>query len=105
MRDENSFFKNALQNFTKDVACGGAIRHLTDLGFSAQEIRERLDFPMDLQEIEEVRRQRLVDTGALPSEEGSEKKDYDIVKEQTKYGKTTFRKVPKTSPKDPFENR
>ena len=39
------YFKNALANFTFEAACGGAIRHLTDSGYSVTQIMERLQFP------------------------------------------------------------
>lgn len=35
---ENSYFNEALSNFAKDFAYGGAIRHLVDKGYTADRI-------------------------------------------------------------------
>ena len=98
---EQSFFQNALGNFTYEVASGGSIRHLTDLGYTVQQIYERLDFPTP---IERVRRQvweRLLETEVILVEEpGStprEKADY--VREYDQYGKASFRRVVKSTEK------
>lgn len=44
MRINSPLFQSALSDFTYDVACGGAIRHLADLGYTVHQITERLDF-------------------------------------------------------------
>ena len=81
-------FDAAINRFIKENANGGAIRHLTDLGYSPEEIKGMLDFPMDLSEIEETVREYLKQK---ESPEGA----YEIIREQTKYGKTTFRRIKK----------
>lgn len=43
--DEPSYFQNALSSFVTDAACGGAIRHLVDIGYTLDQIVERLDYP------------------------------------------------------------
>ena len=76
-----------MNDLIKDVAAGGAIRHLHDLGYSEEEIQQRLDFPMDIPDIEAVierhEERKAADDGG-----------YRIIKEQGKYGKVTYRRVP-----------
>lgn len=43
---EQDYFKNALSDFTFEAACGGAIRHLADLGYTVSQIKEQLAFPL-----------------------------------------------------------
>ena len=47
----NKHFSQALSDFTFDAACGGAIRHLADNGYTVNEIKERLDYPTSLDNI------------------------------------------------------
>lgn len=62
-------FQQALSDFTFEVADGGAIRHLTDLGYTVKQIRERLDFPIPYARIQEAVWKRLVETGVISLEE------------------------------------
>lgn len=48
---EQDYFKNALSNFTYDVACGGAIRHKADTGDTVRKIANELDFPMPYEKV------------------------------------------------------
>ncbi len=82
------FFREALHMFTRDSANGGAIRHLYDLGRTPEEIQKELLFPADLSEIEAV-------IAAYQKEKDAPEEAYEIVKEQTKTGKVTFRKKKK----------
>ena len=96
---EQSFFQNALGNFTHEVASGGAIRHLTDLGYTVKQIHERLDFPTP---IDRIRRQvwdRLLETEVILLEEPgrSPREKIDYVREYDQYGKASFRRVVKTT--------
>lgn len=86
------FFKQALHNFTRDSANGGAIRHLYDLGRTAQEIQKELLFPTTVAEIQKVIEE-------YQKEKDAPEEAYEIVKEQNKYGKTTFRKKKKSNEK------
>lgn len=79
------FFKQALHNFTRDSANGGAIRHLYDLGRTPEEIQKELLFPATIAEIQKV-------IEIYQKEKDAPEEAYEIVKEQNKYGKTTFRK-------------
>lgn len=95
---ENSYFQNALSNFTHEVASGGAIRHLTDLGYTARQIEMRLDFPTPLERIQKEMWQHLVETEVILLEEpGSRKREKTTyVREYDKFGKASFRRVVET---------
>lgn len=88
----NEHFNEALKNFMKDSANGGAIRHLYDLGYSVDEIREALLFPASVEDIQVV-------ITAYEEEKSAPEEAYEIIKEQNKFGKTTFRKVKKYTEK------
>ena len=92
---EQSYFQNALSNFTHEAASGGAIRHLTDLGYTAKQVAERLDFPTPFARVQKEIWQRLIDTNVILLEEpGSAKsKKAAYVREYDKYGRASFRKV------------
>ncbi len=51
---ENSYFNDALSNFTKDFAYGGAIRHLVDKGYSAERIIREFKYPLSRESIEKT---------------------------------------------------
>ena len=97
---EQSFFQNALSNFTHEVASGGAIRHLTDLGYTVKQISERLDFPTPFERVQRQVWERLLETEVILVEEpgSSHKEKADYVREYDKYGRATFRRVVKASP-------
>ena len=82
------YFREALHKFTRDSANGGAIRHLYDLGRTPEEIQKELLFPADISEIEAV-------IAEYQKEKDAPEEAYEIVKEQTITGKTTFRKIKK----------
>lgn len=50
--EDKSIFNQALHNFTFDVAARGGIRHLYNLGLSAEEIRKELSYPLPIERIE-----------------------------------------------------
>ena len=89
MEEDNREFQKALSDFTHEMASGGAIRHLADLGLSAEEIQKRLDYPTPLD--------RIRDTMAKYEQEKktrSEGKGYEYVKEFDAFGKPSFRRRP-----------
>lgn len=92
---EQSYFQNALSNFTHEAASGGAIRHLTDLGYTAKQVVEQLDFPTPFTRVQKEVWQRLLDTNVIllekPGSAKSTKAAY--VREYDKYGRASFRKV------------
>ena len=92
---ENSYFQNALANFTHDVASGGAIRHLTDLGYTAKQISEQLDFPTPFKRVQKEMWEHLVNTEVILLEEpGSRKREkVSFVREYDEFGRASFRRV------------
>ncbi len=84
----NKLFREALEDFSFDAACGRAIKHLNDLGYTPKQIQEKLDFPVSEERINEHLK-KLKEMGA--DESGSSKK-YRYVKEYGKYGKTWLRR-------------
>ena len=95
---EQSYFQNALSSFTHEVANGGAIRHLTDLGFTAKQIAERLQYPTPFVKVQQEMWQHLIETDVILLEEpGTGKKEkISYVREYDKYGKSSFRRVVET---------
>ena len=93
---EPDYFKNALSNFTFEAACGGAIRHLADLGFSVAQIMEKLQFPTSYERVQKAVWEHLINTGViLPAQPGSgmAAPKAEFIKEYDKYGKVSFRKI------------
>lgn len=92
---EQSFFRNALSNFTHEAASGGSIRHLTDLGYTVKQISEQISFPTPTERIRRQVWERLVETEVILTETPGlrihEKVDY--VREYDEYGKASFRRV------------
>ncbi|MCM1256806.1 MAG: hypothetical protein NC307_03025 [Roseburia sp.] len=98
------FFKRALKNFSQDMANGGAIRHLWNLGYSVSQIMESLDYPAPYERVQNVVWDHLVDTGVIcltKPERAHRQEQVSYVKEYDKYGRTSFRRV--TEVKDPGE--
>lgn len=94
--EENRYFQDALARFTHEAANGGAIRHLTDMGYTVEQIRDKLDFPAPYERVQQAVWQRLEDTGVILREEpgkGKPKEKAVYVREYDRYGKSTFRRV------------
>ena len=54
MDGKESYFQAALSDFTFDVAAGGAIRHLTDRGYSVEQIMRELSYPVPRARVEKA---------------------------------------------------
>lgn len=94
--DRPYYFQTALSNFTTDVACGGAIRHLTDIGYTLDQIVERLDYPASRTKVQKIMMDYLYESQVLLREEPSAalfagREEY--VQEQDVYGRRTLRKI------------
>lgn len=92
---EPSYFQNALQHFMFESASGGAVRHLTDLGYTVKQVAEKLDFPTPFELVRQKVWERLLDTGVILTQEpgcvAREKVCY--VREYDPYGRASFRRV------------
>lgn len=65
LTEKQSYFQTALANFTFDVASGGAIRHLADLGYTVTQITKRLDFPTPYDRVQQTVWEYFLQTGIL----------------------------------------
>lgn len=93
---EPEYFKKALSNFTFETACGGAIRHLADSGYTVKQITKQLDFPTSYERVQKAVWDRLLDTGVIclsPPGSGKSSEKTEFVKDYDKYGKVSFRRV------------
>ena len=93
---ENRYFHKALSDFTHASASGGAIRHLTDLGYTVKQISERLDFPTPYERVQRDVWERLKENGVILSEEpgsGGRKEKVNYIQERDRFGRTSFRRV------------
>ena len=52
-------FEESLQNFTRDFAYGGAIRHLADHGYSAEQILKEYRYPLSLESVQKIMDEHL----------------------------------------------
>ena len=90
------YFKEALTQFSQDVASGGAIRHLTDIGYTARQIVDALDFPTPYAVVQRVMWEHLTDSGVILLDEPGSKprtKKGAFVKEYGQYGRVSFRRL------------
>ena len=53
------YLEEALSNFTKDFAYGGAIRHLVDHGYTVDRIIKEFQYPISRESIEKIVNQYL----------------------------------------------
>lgn len=94
--DEPSYFQNALSSFVTDAACGGAIRHLVDIGYTLDQIVERLDYPAPRAKVQRIMMDYLYESRVLLREEPSQElfaaKEV-FVQEQDALGRRSMRKV------------
>lgn len=96
--EKREYFKEALSDFTYDMACGGAIRHMTDKGYSVRQIVEQLDFPAPYEKVQKTVYRYLCDKGILLCERPKndrlpQKTEY--VRDYDAYGRVSFRMVRK----------
>ena len=65
MDGKESFFQAALSDFTFDVAAGGAIRHLTDRGYSVEQIMRELSYPVPRTRVEKAVYRHLLEAKSV----------------------------------------
>lgn len=53
------YFEEALTNFTRDFAYGGAIRHLVDHGYTVDRIIKEFQYPIPKESVEKIVNQYL----------------------------------------------
>ncbi len=52
--NNNQYFNEALGNFTRDFAYGGAIRHLVDRGYTIDMIIKEFNYPLSRETIQKI---------------------------------------------------
>ena len=88
-----NYFNEALGDFVQDVANGGIIRHLVDLGYTPDEIKEHLTIQISDESLMKQIRKRQIENGSIEPGLGEQRQNYHIVKEQNAYGRISFRRV------------
>lgn len=94
--NETNYFQNALSNFVTDAACGGAVRHLVDIGCTLDQIVARLDYPAPRAKVQRIMMAYLYESRVLLREEPSAElfaAQEQFVQEQDAYGRRTMRKI------------
>lgn len=94
--DKPEYFQTALSNFVTDAACGGAVRHLTDIGYTLDQIVDRLDYPAPRAKVQRIMMEYLYESRVLLREEPSGElfaPQAQFVQEQDAYGRRSMRKV------------
>lgn len=94
--DETNYFQSALSSFVTDAACGGAIRHLVDIGYTLDQIVDRLDYPAPRAKVQRIMMEYLYESHVLLREEPSEElfaPQVQFVEEQDAYGRRSMRKI------------
>ncbi len=94
---ENAYFNKALGNMTREMAYGGALRHMVDTGMSVKEIKNTLSYPVSYEEIQRAVYDYMLKKGILLEEEPDEKNtsgEYcEYVLEEGPFGQKSYRKV------------
>lgn len=94
--EEQEYFKKALSNFVHEVASGGAIRHLADLGYTAAEITKKLEFPTPYEKVQKTVWEYFLEKGILLTGEpgnGKQQESYTYVTDYDEYGRSSLRRV------------
>lgn len=94
--NNNVFFQTALSNYATDAACGGAIRHLTDIGYTLNQIVDRLDYPVPKSKVQKIMLEYLYESRILLKEEPSGAlltAPAVFIQEQDAYGRRSMRKI------------
>lgn len=94
--DETNYFQSALSSFVTDAACGGAVRHLVDIGYTLEQIVERLDYPAPRVKVQRIMMEYLYESRVLLRKEPSEDlfaPQEQFVQEQDAYGRRSMRKM------------
>ncbi len=84
VKEKGEYFKEALGNFTRDFAYGGAIRHLVDIGYDTDRIIKEFDYPLKRESIEKMVNEYLKEKNA-----GKETKEKPVNKEEIKEAPVT----------------
>lgn len=93
---EQEYFRQALSDFTFDMAAGGMIRHLAEKGYTVKQIMNALDYPIPYEKVRRTVWDYLLKLQVLLLEKpgtGIQQQKTVYVEERGKFGKKSFRKV------------
>ena len=65
MEKRQKYFEEVLSDFVFDVAGGGAIRHLVDLGYSLDQMMQSLSYPAPRQKVQNSAYRYMLESGLL----------------------------------------
>lgn len=65
MEAKNKYFEQALSDFTFDVSCGAAIRHLVDLEYSVKQIMHNISYSPPQAKVEKAVYRYMMESGVL----------------------------------------
>ncbi len=83
---EGGYFREALAGFVSEAAYAAAVRHLYDKGYSVEQIRKNLLYPVSVQQIESVIEE-------YRKRQSSPERAYEYVQDTDRYGKKSFRRI------------
>ena len=93
---EHEYFQHALSDFTFDLANGGAIRPLTDRGYTVWQIMEHLAVLANYEKVQQTVWKHLIERRIILLQEpgtNTQREQERYVKEYGAFGKTSFRRV------------
>lgn len=91
--EKESFFQQALSDFTSQIAYGDAVKRLADEGYSTKQILEMIDYPAPESKVEKMVFERLCETGVILLELPQTRGFLDIsAKYSTKISQNKLRK-------------
>lgn len=85
MSEGKDYFNQALSDFMFEVASGGSIRHLVDLGYSVDQIMGKLAFPTPRVRVEKAVYKHMTETGLLLSKLPADEQTFHVTKFQAKH--------------------
>ena len=85
MGEGKDYFNQALSDFMFEAASGGAIRHLTDMGYSVDQILGKLSFPTPRERVEKTVYRHMRETGLLLSELSVRETDFHVSVLEARY--------------------
>lgn len=85
MSEGKDYFNQALSDFMFEVASGGSIRHLVDLGYSVDQIMGKLAFPTPRERVEKAVYKHMTEIGLLLARLPIEEQSFQAVTLQAEH--------------------
>lgn len=90
---DNKYFQAALSNFTAEFAYAASVRHLHDIGYAPEQIKEHISYPVSLEKI-----QKVIDE--YEAKKNSPEPEYEYIQDTDSLGRKSFRRVKKKPKED-----